>query len=136
MYRAAADRSGVIVSDNLAQLHDLRLGESIEVAAPTLSRLADGRFDAEAYPLASVYSTDIQNIRTDEDGAVWFCSDRGLFRYSPETAAGTASQPPPLIARITTGEDTVLFAGWQRAIAKAVKNAREMALLPYASSAR
>jgi putative ABC transport system permease protein len=34
MYRSAADGEGVIVADNFAQLHDLAIGDSVEIAAP------------------------------------------------------------------------------------------------------
>jgi diguanylate cyclase (GGDEF)-like protein len=72
----------------------------------------DGSYAHEGRPLVSVSATDIQNLRTTSDGTVWFASDKGLFRYEP-TGSGEvlASQPEPLVRRVTAGEGQLLFGG-------------------------
>lgn len=75
-------------------------------------RKADGTYAAEGRPLVSVTAADIQNIRTTPDGAIWFASDKGLFRYDPSAAGEVfAAQPRPLIRRAMRGETQVLFGG-------------------------
>jgi diguanylate cyclase (GGDEF)-like protein len=62
-------------------------------------RQPDGTFAREGKPLVTVTAADIQTLRADSDGAVWFASDKGLFRYEPMAAPAAPSvrQPPPLI---------------------------------------
>jgi diguanylate cyclase (GGDEF)-like protein len=75
-------------------------------------RRADGTYAAEGRPLVSVTAADIQNIRAQPDGTVWFASDKGLFRYDPAGSAEVfAAQPQPLIRRVVQGEKDVLFGG-------------------------
>jgi len=77
-----------------------------------VKRRPDGSYEPEARPLASVYSTDIQTIRTDQDGVVWFASDRGLFRYRAQNTGAVSPQPAPLIRKVSTGLGTLIFGGW------------------------
>ncbi|MGZ8778896.1 MAG: diguanylate cyclase [Thermoanaerobaculia bacterium] len=75
-------------------------------------RRPDGTYAAEGRPLVSVTAADIQNIRTTRDGAIWFASDKGLFRYDPSGSAEVfAAQAQPLIRRVMEGETHVLFGG-------------------------
>ncbi|HYI08814.1 MAG TPA: diguanylate cyclase [Thermoanaerobaculia bacterium] len=75
-------------------------------------RQPDGSYPPEGTPLVSVTAADIQNLRLTGDGAVWFASDKGLFRYKRTAAqAAVAPQPAPLIQRVVAGEDQVLFSG-------------------------
>lgn len=75
-------------------------------------RRPDGTYAAEGRPLVSVTAADIQNIRTTRDGAIWFASDKGLFRYDPSGSAEVfAAQAQPLIRRVMQGETHVLFGG-------------------------
>ncbi len=61
-------------------------------------RQPDGTFAREGKPLVTVTAADIQTLRADSDGAVWFASDKGLFRYEPLAAPAAADrQPPPLV---------------------------------------
>ena len=72
---------------------------------------ADGTYAHEGRPLVSVTAADIQNIRTTSD-AIWFASDKGLFRYDPAASAAVfAPQQQPLIRRVTQGESNTLFGG-------------------------
>jgi len=65
------------------------------------ARQADGSFGREGKPLVSVNASDIQTLRADDDGVVWFPSDKGLFRYEPTAATATAvAQRAPLIRHI------------------------------------
>jgi diguanylate cyclase (GGDEF)-like protein len=75
-------------------------------------RQSDGTYASEGRPLVSVSATDIQNIRGTADGAVWFASDKGLFRYEPSVPGEiVTAQPAPLVRRAVAGEDRVLFGG-------------------------
>lgn len=75
-------------------------------------RRSDGTFPPEGRPLVSVSATDIQNMRVTEDGAVWFASDRGLFRYdAPASGPVFAPQSSPLLRRVVGAEEQVLFSG-------------------------
>jgi diguanylate cyclase (GGDEF)-like protein len=72
-------------------------------------RRADGTYAREGRPLVSVTASDIQTLRADAGGVVWFASDKGLFRYEPPTATATAAaQPAPLIRRVAAGERVLL----------------------------
>jgi diguanylate cyclase (GGDEF)-like protein len=76
-----------------------------------IARRADGTFEREARPVASATVGDIQTVQVDEEGIVWFGSDRGLLRYEPpaSVAPTTAMQPLPAISRAVAGRDRVLF---------------------------
>ncbi len=85
----------------------------------------DGTYAREGRPLVSVTAADIQNIRTTADGAVWFASDKGLFRYDPSGSKEIfAAQPKPLVRRVTQGETNVLFGGM-------TAQPRERVMLPH-----
>lgn len=86
-----------------------------------IERRPDGTFEREARPLVSVTAADIQFLRADANGVVWFGSDRGLFRYEPSSAGGAAAQPAPLIRRVVTADDRLLFGGATAAAAQAVE---------------
>ena len=61
-------------------------------------RQRDGTFAREGKPLVTVTAADIQTLRADSGGAVWFASDKGLFRYEPIASPTPAPpQPAPLI---------------------------------------
>jgi diguanylate cyclase (GGDEF)-like protein len=75
-------------------------------------RQTDGTFAREGRPLVSVTAADIQNIRVTQDAAIWFASDKGLFRFDAAASnAASAPQPRPLIRRVVAGEDRLLFGG-------------------------
>ena len=61
----------------------------------------------EPRPLSGI-GTDVQ-VMEYVDGAMWFATSEGLFRYAPHTAERTVAQPPPLIRRVVggTGETIV-----------------------------
>jgi diguanylate cyclase (GGDEF)-like protein len=71
-----------------------------------IMRHPDGRYDSEGQPLVSVVPADIQYLKIDDDGVVWFGSDRGLYRYEPSTAQPTFVQPPPMVRGVIVGEGT------------------------------
>jgi len=64
MYRVTATGRGLIVSDNLSQLHHLRLGQTLQIAAPL------GTIDLPIVGIVTDY--------TDQQGSVLM--DRSLFR--------------------------------------------------------
>lgn len=72
-------------------------------------RNADGRYASEGKPLVDVTAADIQRLRMTSDGALWFGSDAGLFRYdwAPSERAA-AAQPTPLIRRVTGADNRIL----------------------------
>lgn len=76
-----------------------------------LRRRPDGRFIHDAQALPAVNATDIQNIRVEGDHLLWFASDRGLFRYDLRAPAASTVQPAPLIRRVSTADDRVVFGG-------------------------
>lgn len=71
---------------------------------------ADGGYAIEGKPLVSVTAADIQNLRIDASGTVWFASDKGLFQYDPNsTSAPVGPQPAPFIRRVVVGEKELPF---------------------------
>ncbi len=74
-------------------------------------RLPDGTYAKEGRPLVSVTAADIQNVRITKDGAVWFASDKGLFRYEPGARTHVAPQPAPLIRRVAAGDQQLATRG-------------------------
>lgn len=76
------------------------------------TRAANGSYSAEGKPLVSVAASDIQTVRASDDGQVWFCSDKGLFRYQRGDGKQRLNvQPAPLIRRVIAGENHILFGG-------------------------
>jgi diguanylate cyclase (GGDEF)-like protein len=76
-----------------------------------IAKLANGSYAREAQPLVSVTAADIQAVRTDANGVVWFGADKGLFRYEPAAATAAIAQPAPLIRRVVAGADRMLYGG-------------------------
>jgi diguanylate cyclase (GGDEF)-like protein len=75
-------------------------------------RQADGTYAKEGRPLVAVTAADIQNVRIGDDGAIWFASDKGLFRYEPGDArAQLMPQPAPLVRRIVAGDQVLPARG-------------------------
>lgn len=71
---------------------------------------ADGGYAKEGKPLVSVTAADIQNLRIDATGTVWFASDKGVFQYDPNaSSAPTGPQPAPFIRRVVVGEQELPF---------------------------
>lgn len=71
---------------------------------------ADGGYAREGKPLVSVTAADIQNVRIDASGSIWFASDKGLFQYDPNAAsAPIGPQPAPFIRRVVAGEQELPF---------------------------
>lgn len=94
-------------------VEDRRGGVWINSTPPRVYEpLASGGYAKEGKPLVSVTAADIQNMRVSEDGAVWFASDKGMFRYDAEASSGpTGPQPAPLIRRVVAGENELLLRG-------------------------
>jgi diguanylate cyclase (GGDEF)-like protein len=69
-------------------------------------RHPDGTYDSEGRPLVSVDAADIQFLKVDDDGVVWFGSDQGLYRYEPSATEPTFAQPPPLVRSVIIGDGT------------------------------
>ena len=64
----------------------------------------------EARPLSGI-GTDVQ-VMQFVDGAMWFATSTGLFRYAPHAAAPAAAQPAPLIRRVVAGTgDAIVSEG-------------------------
>ncbi|MCU1348039.1 MAG: hypothetical protein JWO56_1069, partial [Acidobacteria bacterium] len=63
-----------------------------------LARRPDGTYDQEARPMAAATIGDIQMVKVDEEGVVWFGSDRGLLRFEPRPPI--APQPAPAIRAV------------------------------------
>jgi diguanylate cyclase (GGDEF)-like protein len=75
-------------------------------------KLGEGKYAEHGKPLVSVTAADIQTLRANPDGVVWFASDKGLFRYDPSAVPQRdGAQPQPLIRRVVAGENRVLFDG-------------------------
>jgi diguanylate cyclase (GGDEF)-like protein len=69
---------------------------------------SDGRFTGEGEPLVQVDAADIQYLKVDGEGTVWFGADRGLYRYEPAERSAANEQPTPLIRRMISGQDRLL----------------------------
>jgi diguanylate cyclase (GGDEF)-like protein len=82
------------------------------VPASRIARRADGTYEREARPVAAATVGDIQTVTVDDDGVVWFGSDRGLLRYEQPRgdAPAAARQPTPAIHRAIAGHDRLLFS--------------------------
>ncbi len=62
----------------------------------------------EPRPLSGI-GLDIQ-VMQYVDGAMWFATTGGLFRYAPHTAERTVVQPAPIIRRVVAGANETLFS--------------------------
>lgn len=62
----------------------------------------------EARPLSGI-GIDVQ-VMEYVDGAMWFATSEGLFRYAPHTAQRPVAQPPPLIRRVVAGTGNTLVS--------------------------
>jgi diguanylate cyclase (GGDEF)-like protein len=62
----------------------------------------------EPRPLSGI-GIDVQ-VMQYVDGAMWFATSEGLFRYAPHTGERTPSQPAPLIRRVVAGSNDTLVA--------------------------
>lgn len=65
----------------------------------------------EGTPLVQVDASDIQLMRVDESGVVWFGTDRGLFRYESRAQTRRVADARPMIRRVIAGSDKLLFGG-------------------------
>lgn len=75
-------------------------------------RRADGSYDPNGEPLVAMTVGDIQVMRAEREGVVWFCADRGLFRYEAARATASFAQPPPMIRRVIAGDNHLLDGGF------------------------
>jgi diguanylate cyclase (GGDEF)-like protein len=77
-----------------------------------IARRADGAYEHEARPVAAATVGDIQTVKVDDDGVIWFGSDRGLLRYEPPgaSAASPLAEPAPGIHRAVAGRDHILYS--------------------------
>jgi diguanylate cyclase (GGDEF)-like protein len=76
---------------------------------PMLFRKSARGYAAEGEPLVQVDVSDMQLLRVDQAGVVWFGTDRGLFRYESSAAQKVEAPGPPLIHRVVAGDDRVLY---------------------------
>lgn len=68
----------------------------------------------EPRPLSGI-GIDVQ-VMEYVDGAMWFATSDGLFRYAPHTAERAVAQPAPLIRRVVAGSnDTIVANGITKA---------------------
>ncbi|MEA2489968.1 MAG: hypothetical protein QOH21_1760 [Acidobacteriota bacterium] len=73
-------------------------------------RIADGRYERDPRPLENALSGGVDLMYAENDGTVWFASDRGLYRLAPQRVRNAAAPPPPMIRRIAS-RDALLFGG-------------------------
>jgi len=65
----------------------------------------------ETRSLVEVPARMVSAIVTEPDGVVWLAGENGLFRYASSAQDSGTALPAPLIARITTRGDALLFGG-------------------------
>jgi diguanylate cyclase (GGDEF)-like protein len=120
------DAAGRIVPDpEFAALKSLSFFDFIEDSMSSLwinsappavlaLQFGGGHYAKAAEPLVAVGAADIQKMRADANGVVWFVSNVGLFRFEPVTfeqgfgSLGPSTQPAPIIRRITGAGDRLL----------------------------
>lgn len=71
----------------------------------------NGTYAGEAQPIVQVDATDIQALKAEPDGVIWFGSDSGLYRYEPSSVPIGSKPPLPLIQRVEAGRGGLLFGG-------------------------
>jgi diguanylate cyclase (GGDEF)-like protein len=72
-----------------------------------LVRMKDA-YAREPRPLSGI-GIDVQ-VMQYVDGAMWFATTDGLYRYAPHTAERALAQPAPLIRRVFAGADDTLVS--------------------------
>jgi diguanylate cyclase (GGDEF)-like protein len=65
----------------------------------------------ETRSLVEVPARMVSAIVTEPDGVVWLAGENGLFRYASSAQDPGTALPAPLLARITTRGDALLFGG-------------------------
>lgn len=86
---------------------------------PTVAlRHGDG-WQTAPRPLVEVPARGFESLFAEPDGVMWLASDKGLFRYAETLRGKEASLPPPLLSRISSGGDQILFGGAPGAVPQA-----------------
>ncbi|MCU1246335.1 MAG: hypothetical protein JWN02_2245, partial [Acidobacteria bacterium] len=78
-------------------------------------RLDAAHYEREAHATASMPGGDIETMELDDDGAMWIGGDHGLYHVAPAAAGESSPERQPVIRRIVTGNDRVLFGGFGEA---------------------
>ncbi|MHB0971566.1 MAG: ligand-binding sensor domain-containing diguanylate cyclase [Thermoanaerobaculia bacterium] len=114
---------GLISGNSFWLLDEDREGNVwINTIPPRLIRKrSDGTFAADGEPLVQADAPDFQFLDVDQEGIVWFGSDRGLYRYEPGAVTRKFAQPAPLIRRVVTANDKLLFGGASQAVIRHVE---------------
>jgi diguanylate cyclase (GGDEF)-like protein len=77
-----------------------------------LRRQAGGAYEHEARTRVALPAGDVEVLQPDRDGAMWIGGDHGLYHVMPLEARRALAPPQPVIRRIVSGNDHVLFGGF------------------------
>ena len=81
----------------------------LDTRPPAVALRRTGGWDVHSLlelPVHSVYA-----IYAEPDGQVWLGTESGLFRYERFSPGQGPGLPAPLLARVTTGDNALLFGG-------------------------
>ncbi|HEY4574080.1 MAG TPA: GGDEF domain-containing protein, partial [Thermoanaerobaculia bacterium] len=96
--------------DFLAVTGDARGSLWLDSHPPTVALRHGTGWEAQPRTLPGVPGRSVEAIFAEPDGVVWLATDKGLIRYEGSLQAGSASLPPPHLARLTAS-DALLFGG-------------------------
>jgi|GEM_PF-588925 len=84
----------------------------VNTRPPTRATISeDGGYILENRLLQGIPGNDFQVIYPDVDGTVWFGNERGVIRFDTAIRREMGRPSPPLIRRVSTDDDHLLFAG-------------------------
>ncbi len=75
-------------------------------------RLGHDHYDREARVPVAMPAGDIEIIHRDDDGTLWIGGDHGLYHVAAQAAASALVPPEPVLRRIVSGNEHVLFDGF------------------------
>jgi diguanylate cyclase (GGDEF)-like protein len=75
-------------------------------------RLGHDHYDSEARVPVAMPAGDVEIIHRDDDGTMWIGGDHGLYHVASRAAASALVPPEPVLRRIVSGNDQVLFGGF------------------------
>jgi serine phosphatase RsbU (regulator of sigma subunit) len=93
---------------------------------------SDGTFDFDV--LHRFRQSRIVDVYPDVDGVVWLMGTNELIRYDERSASKIERSVPPLIRRVSLGEDSILYGGAGVRVAPELAHGSEELRFTYAAS--